>query len=257
MIQRKRDVDRLWAEYQERKSDQARNDLIVAYMPLVKRVAKTIGFTLPPSVEVNDLISYGVFGLIDAIEKFDPSRGFKFETYATSRIRGSILDELRAIDWVPRSMRSRARSIDAIQGSSQYGRHLSDREVAAELGYTDAQYNQIQADLNMASLLHLETTLDSGSESRTRSSDESVTLADMIPDVDGSPEDIYDIEDIRMSVAQAVEALPERERMVLTLYYYDGLTLAEIGHILGVTESRVCQIHTKACRTMSTNTHLL
>lgn len=247
--QRKDHLDKLWAAYHSGRSDAARNDLIVAYMQLVKKVAKNVGFNLPPSVEVNDLISYGVFGLIDAIEKFDPARGFKFETYATSRIRGSILDELRAIDWVPRSIRSRARAIDTVQGSSQYGRHLSDREVAVELGYTDTQYGQIQADLNMASLLYLDTQMDAGSE-------ESVTLADMVPDPESDPEDIYNIEDVRNAVSQAVERLPERERMVLTLYYYDGLTLAEIGHILNVTESRVCQIHTKACRTMSTSVHL-
>lgn len=241
----KEDVDRLWSSYKLDADMHTRNNLLVAYMPLVKNVAKRLGFTLPPSVEDDDLISYGVFGLIDAIDKFDPSRGFKFETYAISRIRGSILDELRAMDWVPRSVRAKARAIDGVQGSSAFGRHLSDREVASELGMSNAQFDQAQTDLTMASVLHLDTPVSNNDQG------DQFELADVIPDHGQGPQGVYEIDDVRGSIVKAVNLLPERERMVVALYYYDGLTLAEIGHILGVTESRVCQIHTKACRAMS------
>jgi RNA polymerase sigma factor for flagellar operon FliA len=236
------DVERLWAAYKDKSSREVRDQLILHFSPLVKYVAGRVAVGLPQNVEQADLVSYGIFGLIDAIEKFDPARGFKFETYAIARIKGAILDELRSIDWVPRSVRAKARAIEKAYGKleSELHRTPNDDELASELDMSDTQ---LQATLNQISfigLVALDEMLSSGDRTDT------MTLGDTVADTGEGPVAAFEVEEMRQILAEAINRMPEREKIVLTLYYYEALTLAEIGQVLGVTESRVCQIHTKA-----------
>jgi RNA polymerase sigma factor FliA len=236
------DIEQLWAEYKASATRELRDQLIVHYSPLVKYVAGRVATGLPQNVEQADLVSYGIFGLIDAIEKFDLDRGFKFETYAIARIKGNILDELRSIDWVPRSVRSKARAIEKAYGKleSQLHRTPTEAELAEELDMTDDQLQTALSQISFTGLVALDEMLSGGDRG------ESVTLGDTIADAGDGPMAAFEVEEMRHILAEAINRLPEREKVVLTLYYYEGLTLAEIGTILGVTESRVCQIHTKA-----------
>ena len=235
------DIDRLWAEYKQSGQREQRDQLIVHYSPLVKYVAGRVATGLPQSVDQADLVSYGIFGLIDAIEKFDLGRGFKFETYAIARIKGNILDELRSIDWVPRSVRAKARAIEKAYSTLEGKLHRTptDTELAEELDLTDDQLQTTLGQISFTGLVALDEML-SGDRS------DSATLGDTLPDGGVGPVAAYEVEEMRHILADAINRLPEREKTVLTLYYYEGLTLAEIGSILGVTESRVCQIHTKS-----------
>lgn len=235
-------VEALWGEYTRSRSRSARDKLILQYSPLVKYVAGRVAVGLPQNVEQADLVSYGVFGLIDAIEKFDPERGYKFETYAIARIKGAILDELRSLDWVPRSVRAKARAIERAYAKLEAENHRapSDGEVAAELGISEDQLQSTLTQISMVGVAALDEMLSGADRG------ESLTLGDTVADTGDGPVGTYEIEEMRQLLAQAINAMPEREKLVLTLYYYEGLTLAEIGRVLGVTESRVCQIHTKA-----------
>ena len=237
------ETDRLWEEYKATGSREARDRLIVRYSPLVKYVAGRVAVGLPQNVEQSDLVSYGIFGLIDAIEKFDLDRGFKFETYAIARIKGNILDELRSIDWVPRSVRAKARSLEKAYAKLEAELHRtpSDEELAAELNMTEEQLQSTLSQISFVGLVALDEML---SVSGDRG--ESVSLGDTIADSGEGPVAAYEVEEMRQILAEAINRMGEREKIVLTLYYYEGLTLAEIGEVLGVTESRVCQIHTKA-----------
>ena len=235
-------IERLWADYKAQADADVREQLILHYSPLVKYVAGRVAVGLPQNVEQSDLVSYGIFGLIDAIEKFDPARGYKFETYAIARIKGAILDELRSIDWVPRSVRAKARAMEQAYAKleNQLRRSPTEEEVAVELDITD---DQLQANLTQISFIGvaaLDEMLGGGERG------ESMTLGDTVADVREGPVAIFEVEEMKQILAEAVNGMPEREKLVLTLYYYEGLTLAEIGRVLGVTESRVCQIHTKA-----------
>jgi RNA polymerase sigma factor for flagellar operon FliA len=234
-------IEALWREYKDTASQSARDRLILHYSPLVKFVAGRVGVGLPQSVDQADLASYGVFGLIDAIEKFEPERGFKFETYAIARIRGAIIDELRSYDWVPRSIRAKARSIERALSKleNELRRTPSDAELADELGLTEEELAATLSQISFVGIVALDEVL---SGDRT----EGATLGDTIADRAGDPLEKYEIEEMKHILADAINRMPERERLVLTLYYYEALTLAEIGSVLGVTESRVCQIHTKA-----------
>ena len=238
-----REIERLWQELKATGSTAIRDQLIVHYSPLVKYVAGRVAVGLPQNVDQGDLVSYGIFGLIDAIEKFDLERGFKFETYAISRIKGAIIDELRSIDWVPRSVRSKARSLEKAYGKLEGELHRTptDAELADELGMTDNQLQSTFSQISFIGLVALDEML--GGE---RTGGDSMTLGDTIADSRDGPMASYEIEEMRQILAQAINDMPEREKIVLTLYYYEGLTLAEIGEVLGVTESRVCQIHTKS-----------
>jgi RNA polymerase sigma factor for flagellar operon FliA len=234
------DVAPLWTDYKAKGGQSLRDRLIVHYSPLVKFVAGRVGAGLPRSVDQADLVSYGIFGLIDAIEKFEPERGFKFETYAINRIKGAILDELRALDWVPRSVRSRAREIERSLAELEHReqRSVSDDELAKHMGKDLDNLRGDLAEISTLGLVALDEVL--GPES-------SSSLSDMISDRSGmSPEAAFQKEETRRLLADAINRLPERERLVLTLYYFEGLTLAEIGDVLSVTESRVCQIHAKS-----------
>ncbi len=236
------EIDRLWSRYKQTGDPSVRDQLIVHYSPLVKYVAGRVAVGLPQNVEQADLVSYGIFGLIDAIDKFEPERGFKFETYAIARIKGAILDELRSIDWVPRSVRSKARAIERAYAKLEGELHRSptDAELAAEVDMSVDQLQSTLSQISFVGLVALDEMLGGGDRG------DAMTLGDTIADTGAGPMAAYEVEEMRQILADAINRLPEREKIVLTLYYYEGLTLAEIGEVLGVTESRVCQIHTKS-----------
>jgi len=236
------EIDRLWVEFKRTSDRGLRDRLILHYSPLAKYVAARVAAGLPQSVDQADLVSYGIFGLIDAIEKFDLDRGYKFETYAIARIKGAILDELRSIDWVPRSVRAKARALEKAFMKLEGVLHRSptDDELAAEMRVTPEQLQGTLSQISTLGIVALDESLSVGDRS------EAATLGDTIPDRGDGPVATYEVEEMRHILATAINTMPEREKIVLTLYYYEGLTLAEIGLVLGVTESRVCQIHTKA-----------
>jgi RNA polymerase sigma factor for flagellar operon FliA len=234
----------LWSRYRTSGDERARERLVVAYSPLVKYVAGRMSSGLPAHVEEADLISYGLIGLISAIERFEPEREIKFETYAIPRIRGAIIDELRALDWVPRSVRARAREIERanIKLEHRLQRAPTDEEMSAELGLELDEFHDALIQISnstIAALDELWTVSDS--------SGDQVSLLDTIQDP-GAPDParMADAADLKDRVADAIAGLPEREKLVIALYYYENLTLREIGEVLGVTESRVSQLHTKA-----------
>jgi RNA polymerase sigma factor for flagellar operon FliA len=237
-------VDRLWQDFKMAQSSEARERLILHYAPLVKYVAGRVSVGLPPNIEQADLVSYGIFGLIDAIEKYDLERGIKFETYAISRIKGAIIDELRAIDWIPRSVRFKAREVEKayVTLENKLHRTPTDAEVAQELGITTGELHTIFNQISFVSVVALDELLAVGSERGDR-----LSLVETLEDKGAeSPEAAFEAEEMKTLLSGAINRLPEREKIVITLYYYEGLTLAEIGQVLGVTESRVCQMHTKA-----------
>ncbi|MHB8671644.1 MAG: RNA polymerase sigma factor WhiG [Acidimicrobiales bacterium] len=236
-------IAQLWGDYAATGSREARDRLIVHYSPLVKYVAGRVAVGLPHNIEQADLVSYGIFGLIDAIEKFDLERRIKFETYAIARIRGSIIDELRSIDWVPRSVRAKARSVERAYAKLENELHRTptDAEVASELQMTGPELQQVFKQISFVGLVALDEMLSVGGERG-----DATTLGDTIPDRGDGPVAAFEVEEMKQVLADAINRMPEREKVVLTLYYYEGLTLGEIGEVLGVTESRVCQIHTKA-----------
>jgi RNA polymerase sigma factor FliA len=237
------EVDKLWSEYKRSGDQRARDQLIVRYSPLVKFVAGRVSAGLPQSIEQADLVSYGMFGLIDAIEKFDTDRNIKFETYAITRIKGAIIDELRSIDWVPRSVRAKARAVEQAYASleASLGRAPTDAEVAAALQISEADLQQIFGQISYIGIVALDEVISGGGERG-----DSVTLGDSLADRGEGPMAAFEVEEMKQILAGAINRLGDREKIVLSLYYYENLTLAQIGQVLGVTESRVCQIHTKA-----------
>jgi len=234
----------LWRRYKGAGDRSARERLVVAYSPMVKFVAGRLATGLPSHVEDADLISYGLLGLIGAIERFDPERGVKFETFAMTRIRGAIIDELRSLDWVPRSVRSRAREIETAQSALEHElqRAPTDDELAEKLGMSVAELQTALLEIANSSVYALDELW-----SVSDSSGDQVSLLDTIPD-DGAadPQEALDSSDRKDRLTEAIGSLPEREQLVVALYYYEQLTLREIGEVLGVTESRVSQLHTKA-----------
>ena len=235
-------VAQLWSDFKASETRESRDRLIVHYSPLVKYVAGRVAIGLPQNIEQSDLVSYGVFGLIDAIEKFDTSRNIKFETYAIARIKGAIIDELRSIDWVPRSVRAKARNVEKAYTKLE-GKLLrtpTDLEVATEMGITEAELQAIFNQVSFVGIVALDEMLAVGERGDTS------TLGESIADRTDGPVAAFEVEEMKQILAKAINRLGDREKMVLTLYYYEGLTLGEIGEVIGVTESRVCQIHTKA-----------
>jgi RNA polymerase sigma factor for flagellar operon FliA len=237
------ELAKLWAEFKASGDAGARERLILHYAPLVKYVASRVATGLPASVDHADLVSYGMFGLIDALEKFEPARGNKFETYAIPRIKGAIIDELRAMDWVPRSVRFKAREIEkAYQDlETMLKRAPTEKEVSDRLGVSLPELHDVISQISFVSVLALDEMLSVGSDRG-----EQVSLLDTLADRQGDPTLGLEGQETRGLLAAAINSLSEREKIVVTLYYFEGLTLNEIGEILGVTESRVCQIHTKA-----------
>jgi RNA polymerase sigma factor for flagellar operon FliA len=237
----------LWREYKQTSAASARERLILHYAPLVRYVAGRVGVGLPPNVEQGDLVSYGIFGLIDAIEKYDMGRAIKFETYAINRIRGAIIDELRSIDWIPRSVRTKARDVERAIATleARLQRTPTEVEIADELHLTVTELRAVFSQVSFVNVAALDEML--GSAERGERS----TLGDTLEDerID-APGDALDDEETRQLLARTIHTLPEREQIVVTLYYYESLTLAEIGLVLDVTESRICQLHTKAMMQM-------
>jgi RNA polymerase sigma factor for flagellar operon FliA len=234
----------LWRRYKRDGDERARERLVVAYSPLVKYVSGRMASGLPAHVEESDLISYGLGGLISAIERFELEREIKFETYAITRIKGSIIDELRSLDWVPRSVRARARAIERANTKLEHKlqRAPTDEEMAKELEMTVGDFQDALLQISnstVAALDELWTVSDA--------SGDSVSLLDTLQDP-GAPDPaaVMDATDLKDRIADAIARLPEREKLVVALYYYENLTLREIGEVLGVTESRVSQLHTKA-----------
>ena len=239
-----RGINDLWSEFKRTGSQTLRNQLIIFYSPFVKYVAGRVLAGLPRHFDEEDLVSYGIIGLIDAIERFEPDRNLRFETYAIPRIKGAIIDELRSIDWVPRSVRTKARAVEQaythLEGTLR--RTPNEAEVAAELEMTVGEFHKSLRKISTVGMMALDETLRGGERS------ERSTLGETLPDRSQSPLDVLEAKESKEALVRAVDGMPERERTVLMMYYYDGLTLTEIGDVLGVTESRVCQIHTKALR---------
>ena len=232
-------VDELWKRYKATGDLEVRNRLVVQYSPLVKYVAGRVRSGLPQTVEQADLISEGVIGLIDAIDKFEPERGLQFQTYAVPRIRGSMVDSLRASDWVPRSLREKKRDIERAQAAleTRLGRTPSDREVADQLTISVGELRETYRKVSYTNVASIDE-LGVGDELLPMAADGS-------SDADLGPE-----------LLEAVSQLSDRERVIVALYYFEGLTLAEIGQVLGVTESRVSQLHTKVTMTLKTKLSL-
>jgi RNA polymerase sigma factor for flagellar operon FliA len=241
---RQTDMKDVWSSYKKTGDEKAREQLVLAYSPLVKFVAGRMSSGLPAHIEESDLISYGLLGLIGAIERFDPKREIKFETFAVSRIKGSIIDELRSLDWVPRSVRAKAREIESTQTKLEHelGRVPTDKEVAEalEMSIEDFQESLLQiSNSTVVALDELWTVSDS--------SGDQVSLLDTMRDPNAvDPARELGVSELKDRLANAISRLPEREKLVIALYYYENLTLREIGEVLGVTESRISQLHTKA-----------
>ncbi len=234
----------LWRRYKSTGDERARERLVVAYSPLVKYVAGRMSSGLPGHVEESDLISYGLGGLISAIERFDLSREIKFETYAITRIRGAIIDELRNLDWVPRSVRARAREIERVNTKleARLQRAPTDEEMATELGVTIDEFQETLLQISNSTIVALDELWNVQD-----ATGDQVSLLDTLPDREApDPQQLVDQSELRDRIADAIALLPEREKLVVALYYYENLTLREIGEVLGVTESRVSQLHTKA-----------
>ncbi len=239
------DTQSLWLDYQRTRDTAIRDRLILTYAPLVKYVAGRVGSGLPAHVDEEDLVSYGLLGLMGAIDRFDPSRDIKFETFAISRIKGAIIDELRSLDWVPRSVRSRARDIERAMADleRQLHRAPTDDEIADKLGISVDELGDSLTDISRSSIAALDELWTVSSSS----GGDRVALIDTIEDTAGpDPQGSLAQTELREALGEAIARLPEREKLVVTLYYYEELTLREIGEVLGVTESRVSQLHTKA-----------
>lgn len=235
--------DKLWEKFIKTKEQEVRDYFVIKYAPLVKYVAGKISMGMPQNIEFDDLVSYGVFGLLDAIGKFDPDRGIKFKTYAMTRIRGAIFDELRSIDWIPRSIRQKAKQIEVViaELENKLGRTVEDEEIARELGVSSDEFQSILGKLSGTSILSLNDIWYLGDDS-----DELSILETLEAPESMNPDVLIEKEEIRDHIIEAIKKLPDKEKKVIVLYYYEDLTLKEIGEVLEVTESRVSQLHTKA-----------
>lgn len=227
----------------QNRSEKLREQIIVEYVPLVKLVAGRLNMYLGYTVEYDDLVSYGVFGLIDAIDKFDYGKGIKFETYASLRIRGSILDQIRKMDWIPRSVRQKQKQIEAaiVTLEKEKGTNLTDRDIADELGITTDEYRNWAGMANISNIASLDEFMEQGAESGVKEFRNTVYT---------EPEQAVDKEEVRKMLSEALELLTEKERKVVVLYYYEELTLKEVASVLGVSESRISQLHSKALEKM-------
>ena len=238
-----RTEEELWQQYRKTRDPAIRESFIKQYAPLVKYVAGKVAMGMPHNVEFDDLVGFGVFGLIDAIDKYDPEKNVKFKTYAVTRIRGAIFDELRQIDWVPRSVRQKTREIETAVSSleAQLGRTASDQEIAGALGMDEAEYLKTVQKISGTSILSLHDVWFSGDEN------DKVSIGDSIESPSSlNPDVMVEKDEVRRVIVEAINELPDKEKKILVLYYYEDLTLKDIGRVLEVTESRVSQLHTKA-----------
>lgn len=237
---------RLWVDYARTRNQGLREKLILEYAPLVKVVAGRMNMYLGNNVEYDDLVGYGVFGLIDAIDKFDAFKDVKFETYASLRIRGAILDQIRKMDWIPRTIRQRQKQIDSVMHQIEVakGREATDEEIAVALGISDDEYTQWQSQMKITGVVSLNEYIESGSDISNEKAQFSRHFE--------QPEEAIEKEELKQMLMEALELLTEKEKKVILLYYYEDLTLKEISNILEVSESRVSQLHTKALSKMKT-----
>ena len=235
--------DELWKRYRKSPDPRIRDYFVRQYAPLVKYVAGKVATGMPHNVDFDDLVGYGVFGLFDAIGKFDPTKHVKFKTYAVTRIRGAIFDELRSIDWVPRSVRQKAREVEDTvrQLESSLGRSASDKEIADSMGMSLDEFQQTMVKISGTAVLSLNDVWYTGDENDRVSIAESIESPASL-----NPETIVEKDEIKRVIVDAIKELPDKEKKVLVLYYYEDLTLKEIGQVLEVTESRISQLHTKA-----------
>ena len=236
---------KIWEEYAKAKSPEVREKIILEYAPLVKVVAGRLSMYLGYNVEYEHLVSYGIFGLIDAIDKFDFLKDVKFETYASLRIRGAILDQIRKMDWIPRTIRQKQKKIDTVIRDIEikYGRSATDEEIAAGLGITGEEYLDWQSQMKITNIVSLNEFLEQGSEVPNEANQGRSTQFD-------SPEAVLERDELKKILVEALDLLTEKERKVIVLYYYEELTLKEISNILGVSESRISQLHTRALQKM-------
>lgn len=233
--------ERLWIEYNHSKSAVIREQIIIEYVPLVKVVAGRLSIYLGSNVEYDDLVSYGIFGLIDAIDKFDYGKGIKFETYASLRIRGSILDQIRKLDWIPRSVRQKQKAIDTAVKTleKEIGPNYSDSDMAKELGISEDEYLNWLSQTNISNISSIEDFLDQGNEVKASSNRSYARI---------EPEKVVEESELKEKLEEALDILTEKEKKVILLYYYEDLTLKEISRVMDVSESRVSQLHSKALK---------
>ena len=235
--------ERLWMDYSRLHTQEIRDSLIVEYAPLVKVVAGRLCMYLGSNVEYDDLVGFGVFGLIDAIEKFDTRKNIKFETYASLRIRGEIIDQIRKSDWIPRTIRQKQKQLDAVMKDieAKKGRQATDEEIAEALGISPDELVNWQAQMNLTNVVSLDEFVDAGMEiSDANSYNRRYT----------SPEENMERSELKSMLEEAIDQLTEKERSVILFYYYEELTVKEIAQVMEVTESRVSQLHTKALQKM-------
>ncbi len=233
----------LWEEYMSTKNSEIRDKIILEYAPLVKIVAGRLSIYLGYNVEYDDLVGYGIFGLIDAIDKFDYGKGVKFETYASLRIRGAILDQIRKMDWIPRSLRQKQKKMEAAISKieTQYGRPAKDEEIASELGIETEELINWQGQAKITNIISLDEFVEAAGEKEVN-----VIKSNSYE----QPESIALKNEVKQQLMDSLETLTDKERKVILLYYYEELTLKEISRILEVSESRVSQLHTKALQKM-------
>lgn len=236
---------KLWDDYAKTRSPEIREKIILEYAPLVKLVAGRLSMYLGYNVEYDDLVGYGVFGLIDAIDKYDNMKAVKFETYASLRIRGAILDQIRKMDWIPRTIRQKQKKIDAAMKEieSTKGRAATDEEIARCLGISEDEYVAWQSQMKITGVVSLNEFMDSGSEIPIDQSNQRRF---------DSPEEVIEKTELKQMLAGALELLTEKEKKVILLYYYEDLTLKEISNVLEVSESRISQLHTRALQKLKT-----
>ena len=237
--------NKLWEEYSRRRTAEVREKLIIEYAPLVKIVAGRLSMYLGYNVEYDDLVGYGIFGLIDAIDKFDYGKGIKFETYASLRIRGAVLDQIRKMDWIPRSLRQKQKKIDAAMNKLELelGRPATDEELAKEIGISEDELLNWQGQANVTNVISLDEFVDTSGEKNV----ESVGVNTF-----ETPEEVIEKDELKKLLAESLETLTDREKNVILLYYYEELTLKEISLVLEVSESRISQLHTRALQKMKT-----
>lgn len=235
--------DKLWKDYIATHNEKLREQIIVEYVPLVKLVAGRLNMYLGYTVEYDDLVGYGIFGLIDAIDKFDYGKGIKFETYASLRIRGSILDQIRKMDWIPRSVRQKQKQMESAitKLEKEKGANVKDKDIAQELGISLEEYRNWEGLTNISNIASLDEFMEQGTENGVKEFRNTAYI---------EPEDAVDREEIKKMLMAALELLTEKERKVVLLYYYEDLTLKEVAQVLEVSESRISQLHSKALEKM-------
>ncbi|MGE4282176.1 MAG: FliA/WhiG family RNA polymerase sigma factor [Clostridia bacterium] len=235
----------IWKQYHETKSSIIREKLILTYSPLVKYVAGRLSIYFGSNVDYEDLISYGIFGLIDAIDKFDLFKGVKFETYASLRIRGAIIDSIRKLDWVPRSLRQKNKEFEKVfvELENELGHSPSDLEIADKLGINADEFHKTMSDLNISHLISLDEYLEQNYETVTRAGNSNQY---------DNPTDYTEFNEMKLILAEGIDRLSDKEKTVITLYYFEELTLKEISAIMKVSESRISQLHSKAVARLRT-----